>query len=160
MSKISMSQRTKTYMQDIGWEIDKVEYWNTFARKRKDLYGFGDFLAFCDEGTVIVQCSDHTSHSKRRNKILALDIARKWIRRSDRHIWIITWRPKEVGRKKIWIARVEIITEADFENHLGQVGGCVGLQPEAERGSENGGTEAGGDGQGDEEACDNRHRVG
>jgi hypothetical protein len=35
---------SKAYALAQGWDADITEYWNSFARKRKDLYGFIDMV--------------------------------------------------------------------------------------------------------------------
>jgi hypothetical protein len=51
--------------------VEKVEYWNSFAKKRHDLFGFGDILVGGpDAGFVIVQVTTRKQMSARRRKIL------------------------------------------------------------------------------------------
>ena len=38
-------QRTKALLEKQGFRVWKTEMWNSFARKRQDLFGFADLVA-------------------------------------------------------------------------------------------------------------------
>ena len=61
------------YLRDLypSAVVEKVEYWNHFARRRHDLLGFGDILVVGPEpGFLLVQCTTRKQMSARRSKIL------------------------------------------------------------------------------------------
>lgn len=60
---------TLKHFRDAGYLVDKVEYWNPFAKKRHDLFGFIDILA--TDGTAIhgIQCTTRPNMSARIKKI-------------------------------------------------------------------------------------------
>ena len=41
----SPTQRALKELRSRGWKVDVVEYWNGFAKRRKDLFRFGDLVA-------------------------------------------------------------------------------------------------------------------
>jgi hypothetical protein len=90
-----------------------VEHWNSFARKRNDLFGFIDIVALSDK-IVGIQCTSGSNVSARVKKILdeCQDAAREWLQAGGAiEVW--GWRKisKERGSKvKIWDLRIEQIT--------------------------------------------------
>lgn len=44
MAAISL-QRSKKYLEKLGWHVWIVEVWNQWARIRQDMYGFADLVA-------------------------------------------------------------------------------------------------------------------
>lgn len=66
----STIQRSKKLMEKEGYTVDIVEHWQSFARKRKDLYGFLDLLCVADgKGVIGVQTTTRGCMSARRKKI-------------------------------------------------------------------------------------------
>lgn len=67
------TQRSLKHLRDLYplSAVEKVEYWNSFAKKRHDLFGFADVLvAGPDAGTIYVQVTTRGCMSARRQKIL------------------------------------------------------------------------------------------
>lgn len=113
------------FLEGLGWEVGIVERYNSFVRRRFDLFGFVDLLAMAyphpPQGFVAIQACSTTDHAKRRDKILANPKALRFLRAGG-HIWIISWRklkPKP-GSRKAWHPKTEIITEDMFlsDQHL------------------------------------------
>lgn len=107
-------QRTKQFLEEAGWYVEKTEHWNHFAKVRNDLLGFADLIALpktIDANfAILVQATSYTNHSARKQKILASKTARLW-HKTGGQIWIISWR--KIGkdkRKDVWAPRVECIT--------------------------------------------------
>lgn len=115
---------TADWLSTSGWKFDKAEHWNAFARVRKDLFGFADYVAVKkDVGILAVQSTDASNHSTRKRKILSIDAAYEWVM-SGGKILLISWRQGPVTRmlssgkistKLKWIPRPEYITREDFE---------------------------------------------
>lgn len=74
-------QRSIKNLRDQGCQVAIVEKWKKFPGMkfgvRQDVWGFGDLLACwvdssTGEGSIaLVQTTDHTSHNKHKEKILA-----------------------------------------------------------------------------------------
>ena len=72
---MSPTQLSLKHLRESGWTtLAIVEYWNPFARVRKDLFGFIDILAINDEGEVLaVQTTSYTNINARCKKIAEND---------------------------------------------------------------------------------------
>jgi hypothetical protein len=66
---MSPTQRTIKVLKEDGWSVAIVEYWNPFARRRVDLFGFIDILALKGDETLALQVTSGTNVSARVKKI-------------------------------------------------------------------------------------------
>lgn len=72
-----------------GFVVDKTEYWNHFAKIRKDLFGFIDLIAMKPgEPLIAVQVTSRSMVSSRVKKILELPEHKIWLSTGCR-IWVI-----------------------------------------------------------------------
>lgn len=121
----SPTSRTKKLLEGLGWEIDIVERYNSFVRRRFDLFNFADLLCIAHPnppgGLVAVQATSGDHHANRKAKIIANPKALRWLQAGG-HIWLITWSKKtkllksgKISKSKIWAPRTEIITEDQFD---------------------------------------------
>lgn len=69
MAKTSPTQRSKKYLQDLGYAVVIVERWNPFAKIRQDMFGFIDLLAIKTGETLAVQTTSGSNVSARVEKI-------------------------------------------------------------------------------------------
>lgn len=103
----------------LDYDAHIVEYWNPFAKKRKDLLGFADILCQTyGQPVVLLQVTSYSNMSARKNKILALDSALIWLSTGGR-IVVEGWhkKPKKPGSKQLtWQARVVEIRLEDFSS--------------------------------------------
>lgn len=97
-----------------GYTATVVERWNPHARRRQDLFGFGDILAIKSGVPVLlVQCTTASNHSSRRRKILGLPEALEWLGTGNQiEVW--SWKHKP-GTRPAWSVRREPITAESFE---------------------------------------------
>jgi len=119
----STTARTKSLFERLGYRIGLVEKWIPQTKRRLDLFGFADLIAFHPDKpeVVLIQSTSGTNHSHRREKILALDRAREWVQFETRCIAIVSFSRRVVRNKdgkkskvKRWKERIEFITERDF----------------------------------------------
>ena len=104
-------------LSDDGWHPYKVEYWDGYARKTRDLMGFTDILATkpgCS--TRLIQTTTRSNISARRRKILKSEDA-MWACQGGLRIFIHGWdqpggkystprlKPEEVTLGQIMLAR-------------------------------------------------------
>ena len=70
---VSLTPKSKTYLESQGYLVGRTEHWNSFANIRQDLFGFIDLLAIKDTGPigkiVAVQVTSRGNISSRVRKI-------------------------------------------------------------------------------------------
>lgn len=107
--------KTKDVYETHGYQIKKTEYWNGFARKRKDLLGFIDALAWKSVEWVGIQETSVSNMRAREKKILSCPYAWDWLLNPSHRIHVVGWKKydKPVDRK-YWRPTVKEITLEDF----------------------------------------------
>lgn len=108
----SPTKRSLDHLRDKGMFAYVVEKWVPQARRRVDVGGWGDILAWSpSSGIVLCQTTTSSNLAARRTKILGecRENALAWIGSNGR-ILLHGWRKK--GRK--WVVREEWITGKDF----------------------------------------------
>lgn len=65
----NLNQITRKRLTDLGYLVENVEKYNTFSRKKNDLWGFIDFLAIRRDEVLAVQVTSKANMSTRRKKI-------------------------------------------------------------------------------------------
>ncbi len=67
---VSLTSRTVHRLRDEGWcLVEVVEHYNTFTKRRHDLFGIIDVLAVGDKGILMVQVTSRSNMSSRIKKI-------------------------------------------------------------------------------------------
>jgi hypothetical protein len=101
----------------------KTEQWNSYAHIRQDLFGFIDALALEENaGIIAIQCTGPGGIPEHRRKILVNEYAKPWLLCGGIiEIWGFSkCRSRDIlkdgkrSRRKVWTARIEYITLADF----------------------------------------------
>jgi len=103
---ISLSTRTLKLLRDEGWIAQSVQYWNSFAHVRHDLFGFIDVLAIRDCETLAVQCTSASNHASRRKKSQDSPILKKWLTCPCRRFEVWSWKKDKHG----WQVRREAVS--------------------------------------------------
>lgn len=102
----SPTQLTLKKLRGEGWTCAIVEHWNSFAKIRQDLFGFGDILCIDGNSTGIVQCTTKSNMGARIKKIAGIPESRLWLSLGA-HRWLEVWGWfKNKGR---WEVEQEII---------------------------------------------------
>lgn len=65
----SPTQRSKALLESQGYKVEVVERYNSFVKRRFDLFGFIDLLAIKPGETVGVQTTSYSNLSARVRKI-------------------------------------------------------------------------------------------
>lgn len=108
---MSPTQRSLKKLRDEGWHVWIVEHWNSFTRRREDLWGFGDILAIRDDDCLIVQTTSGTNVAARLEKIRSLAMASEWLRSRTRRIIVHGWAKRGPrGKRKTWTCREVEVT--------------------------------------------------
>lgn len=112
--------RTLKYLRDSGNSAEVVERFNSFTKRRKDLFGFIDVVAIGPAiGVLGVQVTSGSNLSARIDKIKTecADNAKAWLSTGAR-IEVHGWRKLKVergGKAVRWEPAIREITLGDFE---------------------------------------------
>lgn len=125
MKGLSPTARSLAYLRANGYTAGVVERWIAPARRRIDLGGFGDIVAWKPGegefgGIVAIQSTSSPNVSSRLWKITQLSEAALWLAAGGR-IVIHGWgRRGKVGKRKLWTLTTEReITLNDFRQDVG-----------------------------------------
>lgn len=95
--------------------VTVVEYWQSFAKKRKDVFGCIDILVIGASQIIGVQCTSGTNHGARREKILRNPAMKAWLK-SGAGLWIVSFSKKGPrGKPKRWVEEIEMMKIEDFQ---------------------------------------------
>ena len=72
--KANLTKRSIDLLRSEGWIVDRVEHWNSYSKRSKDLFGLFDILAVKDGVVKAVQVTDFTHLSARLKKIMNSDL--------------------------------------------------------------------------------------
>lgn len=116
MSKMSPTARSLAECKRRGWLAQNVERFNTFTKRRHDLFGCIDIVAVDGTSIIGIQATSGQTggnHSARVAKILAEPRIAKWIESGGRMaVW--SWAKRGTrGKQKRWALREEWIMGRD-----------------------------------------------
>ena len=110
----SPTSRSLELLRTMGYQPQIVEYYNSFSKKRVDLYTCIDIVA-CHSalGILGVQVTSASNHSARFKKACKAPI-RKWLEAGG-HMQIQSWGKKgKQGERKTWTVRIQNVTLKDL----------------------------------------------
>ena len=116
----SPTQRSLALLREQGYTPWIVEYWNAYARIRKDLYGFIDIVALKENtpGLLGVQTTSGSNVSARITKIRANPLHRLWLSCGNR-IQVHGWRKLTRGfSRPTWQCQITDIENQTLEDLL------------------------------------------
>lgn len=93
----SPTQRSLAYLKAEGYTVAVVEYWNSFTRRRHDLFGMFDLLALRSGETLAVQTTSGSNVSARVRKISDSGLVGA-VRDAGWQIHVHGWRKGANGR--------------------------------------------------------------
>jgi len=67
----TLTARTRKALEEEGYLVATVEYYNAFSKRKHDLFGCFDLLAISPGHRVFVQVTSDSNASSRRGKILS-----------------------------------------------------------------------------------------
>ena len=118
MAKTSPTQRSLALLRKQGYRCAVTEHWNSFVKRRQDLFSFIDVLAIAPR-MLAIQTTSGTNVAARIAKILELDAAREWLEAGHRII-VHGWAKRgERGAVKRWTCREEEVTLEMFAEMKG-----------------------------------------
>ena len=102
---MSPTQRTLALLREQGYHAEVVEHFNSFTRRRHDLWGWCDILAIREGEILAVQCTS-TGVSSRIKKIQESPTL-PLVRKAGINIWVVGWRKNSKGK---YVNRIEDIS--------------------------------------------------
>lgn len=64
-----VDQKARAHLEGQGYKVAKVEYYNSFVKRKFDLFGFIDFLAIRQDLILGVQATDDSHFADRMKKV-------------------------------------------------------------------------------------------
>src|SRR4051812_9124379 len=106
------TQRSKAKLQSEGFLVAITEHWNSFVRRRQDMFGFVDLLAIRGDVTIAVQTTSGAHVAERIAKIRSLQASLLWLDSPNRKIMVHGWAKRgERGKRKLWHCRTIELTK-------------------------------------------------
>lgn len=106
MAGKSPTQRSLEYLREQGYYPEVVEKYNSFTKRKNDLWGFIDILAIKRDEVLAVQTTSGDHVAERIKKIMDSDLLPK-VREAGIRIVVHGWRKAANGR---YVLRVEDIS--------------------------------------------------
>ncbi len=107
MSKTSPTKRTLDWLRDHGFDAGVVERFNTFTKRRHDLFGWIDIVAIKGSLTVGVQATSSDNLAARVTKAAEIPQCEAWAKEGNRQAWFFGWRKGgAAGKRKVWTCRI------------------------------------------------------
>jgi hypothetical protein len=101
----SPTQRTLKFLRDSGAVARVVEHWNSFAKRRIDVWG-ADILARQGRLLMAIQTTSDGNHSDRVEKARANPDTRNWLD-TGVGFYVISWGKKGArNKRKLWTVRI------------------------------------------------------
>jgi len=98
--------RSMALMKKRGYQVFRVEYWNSFARKRYDLIGCDLLVLKEGEPPTLIQVTTAEHRNARINKLNGLQSALLWVRIGGK-ILVHGWRPLTQSRRRYEVEEIE-----------------------------------------------------
>lgn len=107
MAGTTPTKRTLDWLRAHGFDAGVVERFNTYTKRRNDLFGWIDIVAFKGSLTVGVQATSADNLAARVTKAAEIPECAAWAKEGNRRAWFIGWRKGgPVGKRKRWSCRV------------------------------------------------------
>lgn len=110
----SPTRRTLELVRKLGYQVDVVERYNSFVKRRFDFVGCIDLIAFSLDDTVGIQATSSSNRVSRLEKLLSNENAKLWASAPHRKLWLVTWGKRKKGNRSLWTERIDEIRVEDF----------------------------------------------
>lgn len=91
---MSLTARSTAHLRDLGYMVATVEHYNSFTKRKHDLWGCIDLLAIGNGETVAVQVTSKSNLAARRHKIEEAEAYPEMIRSGWRIVLHGWWKEK------------------------------------------------------------------
>lgn len=105
-TKTNYDAKTMKLIRDEGFFIGKVEHYNSFSRKKQDLFGIIDYVAMGNGMIVGVQSTSYASKSAHRMAILESSVLPVWLRSGGKFL-LVCWKKNAIKKSKKALAAIE-----------------------------------------------------
>jgi hypothetical protein len=103
--------RTKKLYEGMGYHVGIVERWIGPAKKRIDLFGMFDLIAFQGNLVVGIQATSGDHVSERVRKVLENPLLAEWCESKDRCATVVGWSKQGArGKRKTWDSRIVLVS--------------------------------------------------
>lgn len=110
----SPMQRTREYFKKMGWASGITEHWNSYVKRRQDLFGFIDLIVLGPDMLIACQTTSTGHLAERVAKITAIPEAKAWLEAGGL-ILVMTWAKRGArGKRKTWEHKDRWVTLEDF----------------------------------------------
>lgn len=92
------NRKTIDWLRSQDFEVERVEQYNSFTRKRSDLFGIIDYLAISETDTIGVQSTGYNGKSTHLNTIMTAGITPIWLQ-AGRRLWLVCWKRTPAGKR-------------------------------------------------------------
>lgn len=110
----SPTQRSLKKLRDEGWACQVVEKFNSFTKRRIDVFGYGDILAIRPGEIALVQTTSGSNLRAREQKIKALPGFKAWHAAGGISV-LHAWRKIQRNGRKIWDCRELSTRQVKYE---------------------------------------------
>lgn len=97
----SPTQRSKKYLEGLGYRVAIVERWNAFAKCRQDLYGIIDLLAMKVGSPLLAVQVTTTAHLPERMRKDPATVS-VWVSTGNQMVFHGWAERGAQGQKKVW----------------------------------------------------------
>lgn len=119
----SQVQRTLKVLREAGWTAQVVEKWIAPAKRRVDLFGFGDIVAIKANrrGARLIQVGWDKDAARHRLGMLENDKVADWLSTGNRvELW--SWgKHGPRGKRKLWTPAIEEFIQDHVTGRVGIV---------------------------------------
>ena len=91
---MSLTARSTAHLRDLGYMVATVEHYNSFTKRKHDLFGCIDLLAIGNGETVAVQVTSKPHLANRRHKIEEAEAYPEMIRSGWKIVLHGWWKEK------------------------------------------------------------------
>lgn len=122
---MTVDQKTVAWLEARGYLVGKVE--RQTGKIKRDLFGFGDFVALKGDDTILVQATSASNFASRVHKINDAELLSKVL--ETWHVWALGFYPDDRTPKlAFWTKRgaetlPDCVIAASTSSHPAAVGG-------------------------------------
>jgi hypothetical protein len=116
MAGKSRLSRSMAFFRDLGYLVEKVEYWNPWDKKTYDLFNIIDAVGIGHNEILGIQSCTGSDFAAHDRKILASEAAQRWV--AGGKLVLIGWRKVKVkrgGKAERWSPRLKWYLSSDFK---------------------------------------------
>lgn len=101
----SLTVLSKKYLEDKGYIVERVEYYNFFAKCKVDLLGIGDLLALNGKEILLVQVTSSDHLANRMKKAGESEKLKLWLKAGGKFVGYGWSKKGKRNERKSWQVR-------------------------------------------------------